>query len=102
MYCQTQQSRRQVKGLQCVGDHQAEPVLVDDSDAVHELAVAHRAGRGKPLHLPPAIAIDGLVNGPKQTFWAAVGHQSSLPFCASCIKATRWLDDRCSGLLAVQ
>ena len=65
--------------LQGVGDHQAEPVVVDDSDAVHEAAVPHWAGRGIPLHVPPAITIDCLVNSPVCTLWAAVGYQSSQP-----------------------
>ena len=72
------------EGLQGVGDHQAEPVLVNDGDAVHELAVPYRAGRGIPLHLPPAIAINRLIQGAMETFWAAVCHQCCQPVSASC------------------
>ena len=71
-------------GLQCIGDHQAEPVLVDHGDAVHEVAVAHGAGRGIPLHLPPAVTVNCLVQGAVSALWAAVGDQGCLPDCASC------------------
>lgn len=70
--------------LQGVGDHQGEPVLVDDGDAVHEAAVPHWAGRGIPLHIPPPIAIDCLVNSAVFTLWAAVGYQCSQPVSAPC------------------
>lgn len=69
---------------QCVGDDQAEPVIINDRDAVHEGAVPHWAGRGIPLHIPPAITIDCLVDSSVFTLWAAIGHQSSQPVPATC------------------
>lgn len=70
--------------LQGIGDDQVEPVLVDDSDAVHEAAVPHWAGRRIPLHIPSTIAIDCLVDSAVCTLWAAVGNQCSQPVSAPC------------------